>query len=128
MDVISILALIFAVVVLVKLTVVLINPQAWLKFTGPIWENHNLTLVIYLLASVVVGYFLLQELTIIQISAVMLFASLLISVGFIAYPKLFFSIKKEIVYASGAKILQENWITVVVWGVLALWTLWAIFY
>lgn len=40
MDAITLMALIFAVAVLVKLVVVLINPQAWIKLTGPIWQKY----------------------------------------------------------------------------------------
>lgn len=128
MNTVSTLALIFAVLILVKLAVVLINPQAWIKLTDPLWRNNNLTLIICLALAGIVGYFLLQELTIVEVSAVFLFAALLIGAGFVSYPKVLFALKKDVEKESGAKILQKNLLTVLIWAAFAIWTLWAIFF
>ena len=85
---VELFALILALIVAVKLIVVLINPVAWFNFAKKIWKAPTLMMVVSLVFSSVVLYYLLQSgFTIVDIFAVMLFFALLAAVGVAVYSK-----------------------------------------
>ncbi len=71
------IATIFALLVLVKLVVVLINPQIWMKKVAePLLGNPRLATTVYGVLAIVVGYYVLTRLYIVDVAAVMLFTAL----------------------------------------------------
>src|SRR3989338_11237923 len=97
---IEILALIFAIGILVKIIAVLVNPKSNLKLAEMMLEGTGVLRIIYLILLAITGYYLLLELNIIQISAVMLFALILVALAFIPYNKHVLEIRREIGRAS----------------------------
>ncbi|MBS3090226.1 hypothetical protein J4433_00470 [Candidatus Pacearchaeota archaeon] len=122
---IEILALIFAIGILVKIIAVLVNPKSNLKLAEMMLEGTGVLRIIYLILLAITGYYLLLELNIIQISAVMLFALILVALAFIPYNKHVLEIRREHA-KSRKKFLKQNWLQLVIGAAIAIWTLVAI--
>lgn len=120
---IEILALIFAVLVLVKLIVILIRPKAWGKFVAVVWSKAGLTMLVCLVLAVITGYYVLNNLSIVEVGAVMLFTSTLMAVAWGPYSKLLLKMKEEVL-KPGA--VQKSWLPIIIWLVLGVWILYSI--
>lgn len=122
---IEIIAFILVLLVLVKLIVILINPKSWQKTTQALIGKPILTIVVSLVLAAVVLYYLLAELTIVQIFAVMAFLALLMMLSMAAYSKEFLTMAKKILKDRSA--LKKCWLPIAIWIVLMLWVLYALF-
>src|SRR3989344_6839278 len=101
LGVIETIALITAVVVLIKIVVILIKPKAWLSVVRPIYSMPVVLMIVSLvLAAVVLNYLILAGITITQIFAVMGFGALLGAMTAASYAK-------EVV-ALGTKMLKDR--------------------
>ncbi len=118
---IEIFALILIVLGLVKILVLAINPESWMNFARWIWSKPRLTQVISLILAGTVFYYLLMDLTIVQILAVMLFLALLMVVG-LADEVEYFLTKYNGMIKKG-KLWKHYWLYTLIWLVLLLWGL-----
>ena len=116
-------ALVISVVVLIKIAFILIKPKAWMNFAAKFWRKPKVTGIISLILSAFVLYYLLQEITIVQIFAVLLFFSLLMTMGFVPYAKDLVSITRK----NMKKIIKESKFYILIWLLLIIWVLWEIF-
>lgn len=123
MSAIETIALIFAVLTLVKITVILIKPAAWMKVTDPIYHHPAVSTLVYLALSAIVGYYLLQHFTVVEIAAVMMFTMLLIGIGFLPYSGTLFKLRSEVMERG----LGRMWLPLLIWVALALWVLFRVF-
>ena len=82
---IEILATIFAILVLVKLLLVAVNPKLWMKGVESILSNYVFTTVVYVLLAIIIGYIVFKSLSIVQVAAVMLFTTVLIGLTMAPY-------------------------------------------
>ena len=119
----EIIATIFAVFVLVKLIIVTISPNFWMKVAGAVLKGHMVTMVIYLVLAGIVGHFVFSSLTIIQIAAVMLLTSLLTGIGLAPYSRALLTLGEEMVREG----ISKAWPAMVIWAVLATWVLFTVF-
>ena len=88
LSVIQTLALIFIIIAGIKILFILFNPSWWLNnVVKRIWSREHFMMLTSLVLSGVILYYLLEELTIVHILAVMLFTSLLAAAGFSLYAK-----------------------------------------
>ena len=114
-------ALILIIASAVKLVVVIINPKSWLNMVKNIWINITLATIISLVLASIVLYYLLQELTIVQILATTLFVALLIAAGMAVYAnelmKIFDKALKD------KSLIKKSWLYILVWLVLLIWGL-----
>ena len=117
------LALAIAVFSLVKIGFILLKPKAWMTFASKIWKKPKVTGIIALILSAAVLYYLLQEMTIVQIFAALLFFSLLMAMGFSPYIKELISFNKK----NMKKIVRELRLYLLIWLVLIIWVLWEVF-
>lgn len=120
---IEILATIFAVIIILKLVVVSINPNLWMKTAGAMLKSEALTTLIYLVLTVVIGYYVFADLTVVQVAAVILLTSTLIGIGLGPYSKLILKWGKEMVDVG----VSKAWLSMLIWGLLAIWVLYAVF-
>ena len=120
---IEILATIFAVVVILKLVVVSINPNLWMKTAGAMLKSEVLTTLTYLVLTVIIGYYVLAELTVVQVAAVILLTSTLIGIGLGPYSKYILKWGEEMVAVG----VNKTWLSMLIWGALAIWVLYALF-
>ncbi len=123
MTALEIIATIFALLVLIKLVVVLINPQLWMKKVAePLLGNPRLATAVYAVLAIVVGYYVFANLNIVDVAAVMLFTALVMGVGMMPYSKELLKIAEEM-SMTRSDLLRNAWLSIVIWGVIALWVL-----
>ncbi len=123
MTALEIIATIFAIFVLVKMVVVLIDPQIWMKKVAePLLGNPRLATTVYGVLAIVVGYYVLTRLYIVDVAAVMLFTALVMGVGMMPYSKALLKIAEEM-SATRSDLLRNAWLPIVIWTVIALWVL-----
>lgn len=126
MTAIEIMALIVAGLAAIKLVIVLISPKFWFRtVTKNVYRKPTLTLIISLVIAAVTLLFLLQTLTIVQIFAVMLFLMSLVAMGFAPYAKDMLELGDRIL--KNRNILKKGWLPAIVWLLLVIWTLSALF-
>lgn len=120
----EIISLIVGILVLLKIVVITINRKVWInKVTAPVYSNPGVSSLIFAVLAVIVFYYLLLELTIVQIFAVIAFASLLIAIGFLQYPKAIMAMGRTVVKKAGFSWVE--WLLIVVWVILAVWAVFA---
>ncbi len=123
MTALEIIATIFAIFVLVKIVVVLIDPQIWMKRVAePLLGNPRLATAVYVVLAIVVGYYVFASLHIVDVAAVMLFTALVMGVGMMPYSKALLKIAGEM-SATRSDLLRNAWLPIVIWTVIALWVL-----
>lgn len=120
---IEILATIFAVFVIVKLVVVSVKPGLWMKWAKGMLKNELLITLIYFVLAVIVGYYVFAELTVVQVAAVTLWVSMLIGIGFVPYSKILLKTSDELLSVG----ISKAWLSMLIWAVLAVWVLYAVF-
>ena len=120
----NVFALILAFWVLIKTVVVLSSPKSWLNFAKKLWKQPAVTGVVLFVLSAIVLYYLLMQLTIIQIFAVMLFFALLSGATMAPYTKEFLSMAQKLLKRS---TLRQVWYIWLIWLALVVWVLWALF-
>jgi len=117
---IEILALIFAIAVLLKLIIVALSSKSWLGIVKPIYSNPVLLIVIELILSAVILYYLLQTLGIIQIMACVLLGALLTGLSFAAFSKEFLPFALKMLKGN---IISKAWLPILIWLALSIWVL-----
>ncbi|ODS35946.1 hypothetical protein BEH94_02580 [Candidatus Altiarchaeales archaeon WOR_SM1_SCG] len=123
---IEIMALIVAVLGSIKLIVILLNPKSWLDGAAKTaFSNPVLTTMVSLVLAAVTLMYLLEELTIIQIFAVMLFLMFLMAAAIAPYSKEIIAMGDKILKDRG--VVKKGWLAIIIWAVLIIWVLYAIF-
>ena len=120
------MALIFVVVLALKFVILLINPKLWNDITQAFYLKPVFTTIILIIYALGALWYLLQELTIIQIFAVMLFTIVLTSMTLGAYVKELLPIGEQII--KGKNKISRLWIPLLIWLVLSIWVIKAIFF
>src|SRR3989344_6634710 len=111
MNPIEIMAIIVAVLGLVKLFFVATNPKAWLKVVDFVFAKPNVTSAVSALLALIVLFFIIQEITIVQIFAVVLFVMLLVLVKASAYAKEIKDLGYKIL--KDKNVIKKVWLAVV---------------
>ena len=75
---VEIIALIFVVIGVIKLVVLMISPKSWKSVPDAFFKQPILMMLVSFVLAAIVLYYLLTEMTIVQIAAVMLFTLLLL--------------------------------------------------
>ena len=116
------LALIVALVALVKMVVILIKPKVWIKIIGVVYKNKIITPIVSLILAGVVLYYLLgAEISIIDIFAVMAFISLLAVFGVSVYSEEVLSVAQKLL--KDRNIVKRSWLYLIIWMALTVWAL-----
>ncbi|MFK8027788.1 MAG: hypothetical protein AB8C40_06970 [Gammaproteobacteria bacterium] len=126
MNAIDILASILIVIALVKIIILVINPNAWGGLLSKIYTIPGVISVVGFLLSVLTLYFILNAgISIIEILAVCLFIALLMLTGLANYSEEF------IVWLDRQNIIKmvkrlwlysSIWLVLIIWGIYALLT------
>jgi hypothetical protein len=115
---IEILALIFAVVILFKVTLIIVSPKNWLKLVHTAHKEIGILFVAEIILAIVVFYFLLKELTFVQIMACLLLGDLLVIMAFTMH---FHQIIPLTTKLLKEKRMHRSWIPILIWIALAIW-------
>ncbi|MEK6940543.1 MAG: hypothetical protein AABW49_01430 [Nanoarchaeota archaeon] len=124
LNTLDILATIFAVVILTKLLVVIIKPKWLVNLSIKLLKKQKTVTVTYLALAMIIGYSLLQVIDIVTISAVMLLTTLLFGVGMLTQGKCLVKIYQNI---NTKSIVKDNLLNILIWTMIALSTLYAVF-
>jgi len=116
---------IFAVVGLIKLVVIMVNKKSWWNLTKGVYGNPRVFGIVFLVLAAIVLFYLLQELTIVQIIAAGVFMVLLMGFAFMTYAKELMALAKKIIYEK--KFSGWMWLYIIIWVVLLVWVLYEIF-
>ncbi len=119
---IEVLATMFAVLVLLKLAFIRTNPKVWMNFARSMLRNSSVATLIYFVLAIVVGYFVLTSMTIVQVGAVMLFTSLLMGVGMAPYSQVILKLGEEMLSAGFGKA----WLSMLIWAAISIWVLYGV--
>ena len=119
MEIIQIFALIVLIAIVVKMLVILISPKYWLNFAGKIWKSPILVMVVSLILAGIVFYYIIQEISIVQIFAVILFVALISMATMAVYVKEFLAVAQKIV--KDRNFLKRAWLPILIWIILAIW-------
>ncbi len=122
---VEIMALIIALVSLVKLIVAGVNPRIWYdKVVKGTWSNPMMMTILGLILACVSWYYLRVELTIVQVFAAMLF------LGFIMMATIA-PFSKELVKVADIffkkDLMRKAWLGIIIWLGLIIWVLYALF-
>ncbi len=85
---IELIALIAAILTLIKIGVVALNKKIWFnKVTKKVYGSKNSACIFFIILAVVIFIFLLQSLTLVEIFACMTLSFVLLALGFIQFNK-----------------------------------------
>ncbi len=117
------LALILIAIGAIKMIILAINPDPWMKFASNIYKNTKLTQVIMFVLAAGILYLLLQAgLSITTILAVTLFASFLFAMALAPYAQKLVKIMKP------KTVMKDNLLVVLLWVILIVWGLKELFF
>ena len=125
---IEIIALLFAALILVKIGVIIFSgPKKWMDTVKPIYANPKTSSIVAVLLALLVFWYLIQELTIVQIFAVIAFTSLLMGLSFFQHSKEVWEMAQKMLKKNKGQFLGPEWLLILVWIVLSVWAIVAIF-
>ncbi len=122
MDALDVMAVIFAVVVLVKLAALLVSPAWWMDSAGAMLNYPRACTWAYAVLAAVVGYFVLTRMEIVEVVSAMLLTSLLTGLGITPYSRTILKLGKEMAGEGFGRL----WPVMAVWSVIAVWALYAV--
>jgi len=122
---VEIIALVFALLILIKLVVLMIKPKAWMDSVAfPIYRNPAVSGGVFAILAAVIFYYLIAELTIVQIFATVAFTSFMMSLGLLVYSKEILVFAQKVAQKFIKKgFTGTQWVITIVWLILALWVL-----
>ncbi len=118
---IEIIALVFAVLALVKIAVIIFSgPKKWMDTVKPIYDNSKTSSLVFTLLALLVFWYLIQALTIVQIFAVFFAIALVYDLFLLRYVD---SLMKDM-----RKLMKGlSTLTFLLWLVLAAGSVWVLF-
>ena len=119
----KILAVIVAVLVLLKLAILLIAREQWLGMAQAAVTHTSVVMVAYLILLAIIGYFMFATIDLIDIAVVMLFTGLLMGLNLIPYAASLQTMTQEIAAAG----LGRAWLALIIWIAIALAVLYRVF-
>ena len=123
MNALEIISLIFAISVVIKLVIFLINPKWMLKAVDLVGKQNKLVLGFTVLSTLVLGYFVLTSLTIIQVIPAIFLGMCLMGIILFQYPKLYVKLAKDVL-----KERNKFWWQWLIWLGLSGWIVYTLFF
>lgn len=122
---IQIMALIVAILGGIKILVLIFDPKIWFKnVVKPIYANPMITTLIGLIIAGASLWYLLKEVTIVQIFAVFLFVFGVMLIGFATVAKETLAFADRLLKKDG---LKRFWLSMLIWILLIIWVFYALF-
>ena len=123
---IEIVATIFAVLILVKLFLIVVSPKTRVKIAEAILsKNPTILTIIILILTAIIGYYIFNRFTMVDVAAVMMFLSGLMALFFIQYPKISLELARESLKSRDV-FLRKNWLSILIWLAIAILVLYTI--
>ena len=122
---IEIIAFIFIVVALLKIVVVIFNKKIWYaNVVKPVYGNPEISTFVLILLVLIIFYYVLKDLMLKEVIAVIALTSILMALGFLQYQKELMPLINRI-YSKNLTTWQ--WIYIVFWVFLLILALYEIF-
>ena len=119
------IATIFIVIALIKIIVITFNKKVWYNGVAkPIYKNSQVSTLVFVALALIMFYYVLKELTLIQLIAVMALTSSLMALGFLQYSG---DITQFLSKTYNKKIGSWQWFYIIFWVILLVLTLYEIF-
>ncbi len=128
MTAIEIIVLIFIAISVIKLIMLAISPASWYGRKNPLiglFSNKNKATLVSLILGGIILFYLLQELSIVQIFAASIFGWMIIMFSMAPFSERLFEWVKGI--AGEPRFFSKNILSIVVWIFLIIWVLKEIF-
>ena len=121
---VEIIALVFVLAGLVKILIILVSRNSWANLVKGLYSKPGTLIAAELILAVIVLYYLLQYLSIVEIMACVVLGALLTGMVFSAYGK---ELMPSMLKLLKTNALKKAWVPVLVWIILMIWTLGALF-
>lgn len=102
--------------------VIALYPSLWLKTAEGLTKSQRRFLIVYFLFAVISGYFVFRRLSVVEIAAVLMFASAMIGLSLGSYLPIFSRSLAEM----PAIGIGKFWLPMALWTALALWVLYSV--
>ena len=123
MPAIEILAIIFAVIVIIKIIFLIIKPQLGIQLANKLlFKNTLICSIIYVILIIIVGFFIFTNIPIAQVSAVLLFSFTLLGLALIPYCKSMIDSMAQTLQ-SRKDVLKKMWLPILIYLIIAIYTL-----
>ena len=125
MTAVDVIASIVAILIVIKLIVIAIDKSKWHKHVVKrVYGGKSaLTSIIFVVLAIVIFYYLILELSIVQIFAVMGLFSVLMGISFLQYQKELMGLVNKI-YKKDLGV--GMWIYAIIWVLLSIWVLYLV--
>jgi hypothetical protein len=119
----KVLAVIFAVAVLLKLFFIIVSPVKWVGLMEVFLGHATLVWAVYLVLIIITGCYVFLSIDLLDLAVVMLFTSLLVGLSLIPYSATLLKLGGEIATVG----LGQAWPALVIWVALAVAVLYRVF-
>lgn len=127
MGAIDVLAVIFSLLILVKISVILIaGPKVWMRVPQILLKYKQMMVLVYSLGILITGYYLFTALSVTELMAALLFCLLLLGVSLVAYYECILKTAQKLM-STRKSVLKQFWLQLIFWTVLAVLVLWEVF-
>jgi len=123
----QIAVLLLAILVVIKFLVLAIEPKAWLNFAKSLYSNPLVTGLVEVILAAVLFYYLLMQLTIVQIMAAVTLGALLTALSFTIYGKEMLPWIGKMIRNKRILWSPRAWFVWLIWLVLLGWAVYVIF-
>ena len=113
--------LVLSVLIIVKILFVAFNAKGWLSFGERLYSSPIVLVLAEAILAAVLFYYLLMQITIVQIMASLGLGALLTGIVFAVYPKETMAWAGK--FLKRKTILDRAWLPIIIWLVLAVWAL-----
>ena len=100
--------------------------MAWWNFAKKIYGNPPVSTIVFLVLAAIVLYYLLQELTIVEIFGGVTFTVLLVGVSYAVFSKEMLAWGESMMKKKD--MMRRSWLVILIWLALSLWVLKEIFF
>jgi len=123
----QITVLVLAVLVVIKFLVLAIEPKAWANLTKSIYSNPLITGLVEVILGAALLYYLLMQLTIVQIMAAVALGAILTALSFTIYGKELIPWMTKLIRNKKVLWSPRAWFVWLIWLVLIGWAVYTIF-
>ncbi|MBW2980700.1 hypothetical protein KY360_04770 [Candidatus Woesearchaeota archaeon] len=123
MTAIEVLALIFGLVVLEKMIVGVLWPKVCLKHARRFLKHKTFPVILYLVLAVIIGIYVFNSMSIVQVAAVMLLSWILLALCLVPYSETALKLGQVML---GKDMVKKDWLALAIWAGLAIWAILAV--
>lgn len=121
----EIIVLVFIIIGLIKLLFLLFSPKSWFNFAKKLYSSPAVLIIVEIILALIVFYYLLMSLTIVQIMAGIVLGALLTGLSFAFFAKEMVPFMNKIFKSK--TLWKKTWLVWLIWLALFVWVLVSMF-